>query len=209
MKSIRDSIICLFLIGVIGSIPGNLATAAGNTADPTISLTVTNEPLGEVLDNITADTGYQFRLNSKWEAWPVSATIVNLPLEQGLKRLLRSLNHSIVWETDQTITIMVFGKSEAGGQGGAISHAAPPQSIPEAPPADFEAQIELEEQRLVEEENSETAESEAPADAAEAQGDEGQSADVAPPDQPQRPAPQPSAGSGAAEEGVETPAAEN
>jgi hypothetical protein len=134
MKTIPSLVLCLvFLFGPgTGFIP--TVMAANSDAEPLINLTVNNQPLGDVLDTITAETGYQFKLNDQWEAQPVSATIVNLPLEQGLKRLLRSLNHTIIWESDRTITIMVYGKSEAGRSGGVISHAAPPQSVPEPPP---------------------------------------------------------------------------
>jgi hypothetical protein len=77
------------------------AAAQNVTGDPLISLTVQNEPLGDVLADITRDTGYRFNLNRKWQDYPVSATIDNLTLEQGLKRLLRSLNHTIIWEADK------------------------------------------------------------------------------------------------------------
>ena len=100
-------------------------------ADPLISLTAKNEPLGEVLETITRDTGYRFNLNRKWNDHPVSATIGNLPLEQGLKRLLRSLNHTIIWEADKIITIMVFGKADPGRSGPVISFQSPPQTYQE------------------------------------------------------------------------------
>ncbi len=54
-----------------------------------------------------------------------------MKLEQGLKRLLRSLNHTIIWESDKIITIMVFGKSDPGRSGPAISYQSPPQTYPE------------------------------------------------------------------------------
>jgi hypothetical protein len=101
------------------------------TADPLISLTVHNEPLGDVLASLTRDTGYRFNLNRKWRTHPVSATIGNLTLEQGLKRLLRSLNHTIIWEADKTVTIMVIGKADPSRSGPAISFKAPPRSEPE------------------------------------------------------------------------------
>lgn len=136
MKIIQYLIICLLISAGVGSAPG--FPAADGEADPRISLTAKNEPLGDVLDAITADTGYQFKLNSQWESWPVSATIGNLPLEQGLKRLLRSLNYTIIWEADRTISIMVYGKADPVSSGGSVSYAAPPQSIPEELPPEVE-----------------------------------------------------------------------
>jgi hypothetical protein len=104
------------------------AAAQNVTGDPLISLTVHNEPLGEVLADITRATGYRFNLNREWQDYPVSATIDNLTLEQGLKRLLRSLNHTIIWEADKRVTIMVFGKVDPLRKNSGISFAAPPRS---------------------------------------------------------------------------------
>ncbi|MDX2452548.1 hypothetical protein [Desulfosarcina sp.] len=138
MKPISCLILCIFCF--VGSAAIHPAMAQEATADPMISLTAQNEPLGDVLETITRDTGYRFNLNGKWKAHPVSATINDLPLEKGLKRLLRSLNHSIVWESDKLVTITVFGKADPGGTGGAISFSSPPQNYQEEiePPAEIE-----------------------------------------------------------------------
>ncbi len=129
MKPISCLILCFFCF--VGSVAIHPAMAQDATADPLISLTVQNEPLGDVLDTIARDTGYRFNLNGKWKAHPVSATINGLSLEKGLKRLLRSLNHSIVWESDKIVTITVFGKADPGSTGGAISFSSPPQAYQE------------------------------------------------------------------------------
>jgi hypothetical protein len=116
------------------------AMAQNVTSDPLISLAVDDQPLGDVLEIITQDTGYQFKLDRKWRDYPVSATIGNLPLEQGLKRILRSLNHTIIWESEKIITIMVFGKVDSRSPSSAISFASPPQAEPDEtePPTETE-----------------------------------------------------------------------
>jgi hypothetical protein len=131
MKTIFCLILCLLAILSSVSVALHPAVAQKVTADPLISLTVHNEPLGDVLASLTRDTGYRFNLNRKWRTHPVSATIGNLTLEQGLKRLLRSLNHTIIWEADKTVTIMVIGKADPSRSGPAISFKAPPRSEPE------------------------------------------------------------------------------
>lgn len=104
----------LFLLTVFGgstlSIPPSIAQETAES--PRINLLAENQPLGEILDNISQDTGYQFKLNNQWRDYTVSASIVNLPIEQSLKRLLRNLNHTIIWESDMMVTIKVFGKTE-------------------------------------------------------------------------------------------------
>ncbi|MBR9985529.1 MAG: hypothetical protein KFF68_06430, partial [Desulfosarcina sp.] len=61
----------------------------------------------------------------------VTATINGLALEKGLKRLLRSLNHSIVWESDKIVTITVFGKADPVNTDSATSFPSPPQTYQE------------------------------------------------------------------------------
>jgi hypothetical protein len=131
MTPFATLLICL--LAIMGSAATHPVMALDAAADPRISLTATHQPLGAVLDSITGDTGYRFNLNERWEDYPVSATIRNLPLEQGLKRLLRSLNHTIIWEADKTVTIMIYGKVEPGNTGPGISFASPPQPVPEDP----------------------------------------------------------------------------
>jgi hypothetical protein len=138
MKTIICLTACLFFLLGSGGVAVRPAVAQDATEDPRISLTADNEPLGDVLSVITRDTGYLFNLDSKWQDHPVSATIGNLPLEQGLKRLLRSLNHTIIWDADKTVTIMVFGKADPARPGSAISFAEPPQALPEASDASTE-----------------------------------------------------------------------
>ena len=131
MKTVSCLILCLFCFFCSGSVAIHPAMAQDASANPLINLTAKNRPLGDVLETITRDTGYRFNLNHKWKDYPVSATIGNLSLEQGLKRILRSLNHTIIWESDKIVTIMVFGKAGPGRPGSAISFASPPQPYPE------------------------------------------------------------------------------
>ena len=137
MKSIITLILWLLLFSG-NEIAVTPASATDSVAYPVIKLTVNNQPLGEVLNAITDETGYAFSINEEWESHPVSATIDNLSLEQGLKRLLRNLNHTIIWDSNQTVTIMVYGKTDSTSHKSRISHAAPPRSIPAVPPPEAE-----------------------------------------------------------------------
>jgi hypothetical protein len=137
MKTIIPVILMLLLF-IGNNITVNPVSATDSTASPVIKLNVNNQPLGDVLGAITAETGYKFNINEQWESHPVSATIDNLPLEQGLKRLMRNLNHTIIWDSNQIITIMVYGKSGSTSHQSGISHAAPPRSIPAVTPTEAE-----------------------------------------------------------------------
>lgn len=94
--------------------------------NPVISLSVKEEPLIDVLDDITEQTGYRFELSEEWESHPISANVKDLPLERGLKRILKNLNHTILWGEDNVVNIRVYGKATQSDSGG-ISFAAPPQ----------------------------------------------------------------------------------
>jgi hypothetical protein len=86
------------------------ATGAESLDEPHISLEAENQPLGEVLDKITLDTGFQFRWDDQWSAHPVYASVKNVPLHRGLKLILQGLNHAIVYESNKSITILIYGE---------------------------------------------------------------------------------------------------
>jgi hypothetical protein len=150
MKTAACLVLCMLCF--LGGVAIQPAMAQNAATDPLINLAANNQPLGDVLATITRDTGYRFNLNGKWKDHPVSATINGVPLEQGLKRLLRSLNHTIIWESDKRITIMVFGKADPARPGSAISFSAPPQPVP----VDVEPAIAAEDEPADEPEPAET-----------------------------------------------------
>ncbi|MGD9301092.1 MAG: hypothetical protein PVI13_05925, partial [Desulfobacterales bacterium] len=80
-------------------------------ADEIISLELTNQPLGEVLEEITAATGYRFIFDESWDDFPVSASIKNEPLHRGLKRILRKLNNAVIYNSDRTIKIVIYDET--------------------------------------------------------------------------------------------------
>jgi hypothetical protein len=81
--------------------------------EPHISLKVKNQRLGNVLKKITLETGFKFELNDQWSTYPVNASIENMPLNRGLKLILQGLNHAIIYESDKSIKIVVYGKVDS------------------------------------------------------------------------------------------------
>jgi len=138
MKTLFYLAIGIGILAVLGFLEGRPTAAQETTKEPLITVTAANQPLGEVLDQITGETGYQFSLDPKWENHRISATLRDVPLERGLKRLLRSLNHTIIWESDNIVTIVVYGNSESGQDQGAVSFAPPPREIPAEPERELE-----------------------------------------------------------------------
>ena len=89
------------------------AIGAESQDEPHISLKVKNQPLGDVLKKLTLDTGFKFKLDNKWRIYPVNASIENMSLHRGLKLILQGLNHAIIYESDNSIKIMVYGKMDS------------------------------------------------------------------------------------------------
>lgn len=96
-----------------------------------LSLDARGEPLGEVLRKISKDTGYHISTDSEWAGLPVSVSFKNLPMDQGLRRILAKLNHSIVFnDAEQRISIVIksLNNSEEfpiGGMGNAVNDSPP------------------------------------------------------------------------------------
>ena len=98
----------ILLAGIISVLltaqPGLCAPKSAGTG--VFSLDVRKEPLGEVLKKISKDTGYHITVDSEWTGLPVSESFKDLPMDQGLRRILSDLNYSIVFnEADHRISI--------------------------------------------------------------------------------------------------------
>ena len=86
------------------------------TEEPNISIEIQDQPLGEVLDIISQDTGYTFNVSRQWKDYSVNASIQSMPLNKGLNRILAGLNHVIIYESEKIINILVYGKANLGGR---------------------------------------------------------------------------------------------
>jgi hypothetical protein len=100
---------CLLVVWVVLTVPLS-AKERPQSAEPTLSLEARNEPLGKLLDRISQETAYVFQLDPSWATYPVTISFRNLPLGQGLKRILANLNHAVVYEGPREVRIIIFGK---------------------------------------------------------------------------------------------------
>jgi len=76
------------------------------------SLSVQNEPLGQVLKKIETETGLVFSIEDQWRSFPVSASLHQTPLHKGLKRILANLNNVIIYGSNNQVKIVILGKVE-------------------------------------------------------------------------------------------------
>jgi hypothetical protein len=76
------------------------------------SLEVNKKPLSDVLNQISETTGYEFEIAEQWDDFPVTVAFVDLPLHEGLKRILNGLNNAVIYDSDGKIKILIYGKVE-------------------------------------------------------------------------------------------------
>jgi hypothetical protein len=100
-----------------------------------ITLKVTNEPLSVALNTIANSSGYRILVDPQWSGSRVSASFDHVALEKGLKRLLKDFDHAIVFESDRTIRIIIYGKTgaSAGASPGHPYLPVPEEEIGSAP----------------------------------------------------------------------------
>ena len=117
-------VVCLlFLIaGLWGFFIPTSAICDHSVADEIVSLNVKNQPLGEVLENISVVAGCQFSFDESWEYFPITASFDSKPLHRGLKIIFRNINNAIIYGPDRTIRIMIY--DEATFSDKAIRHSA-------------------------------------------------------------------------------------
>ncbi len=101
-----------------------------SVADEIISLDVKNEPLGEVLEDISIAASCQFSIDESWEDYPVSAVFENEPLHRGLKKIFRNVNNAVIYGADRSVKIIIYG--EVSSSSGDIGHSVTTQSFQES-----------------------------------------------------------------------------
>jgi|GEM_PF-3496521 len=129
----------LFLMGLGPALlyAASFQAAAAERVDPTeqlISIEAQNEPLGQVLDQITRDTAYTFIVDEQWRTYPVRTAFQDLSLNDGLKRILSNLNHVIVYESADEIRITIYGQATPRTGGGSSPRSYEPSVVPIQPP---------------------------------------------------------------------------
>lgn len=103
------------------------AQAQSRPPEPAVTLNVKERPLGEVLAQITRETGSSFVLEPAWQRVPITAYVDNAPLSTALKRVLSGLNHAIIYLPQNQIKIVIYEASapSAGGPEPALSPVMP------------------------------------------------------------------------------------
>ena len=82
------------------------------SGDDSIHFRYENEPLAQVLEKMSAESGFTIIVNGQGRNTPVSGEITNLQLEAALRKVLKRFNYTIVWDdTNKHIMISVYDGS--------------------------------------------------------------------------------------------------
>ena len=122
-RPVGAPLIFFILICCCGLLLSAPANCENSVAEEIITLEIKNQPLGDVLEDISAETGYEFSLDENWLHFPVTASIRNQPLHIGLKRILRNFNSAVIYGSDGVIKIKIYDRETSSGQAAGQSTA--------------------------------------------------------------------------------------
>ena len=113
----------LGLGGAISTIPGPTPCWGSESGeDPLVfSLAVQDVPLGEVLEKISKVTGYEITIDAEYAKFPITASLKNVTLHEGLRRILGKLSkYMIINDAEKEIAIRIVGPDTRGNGAGNI-----------------------------------------------------------------------------------------
>ena len=77
----------------------------------TFTAILEKEPLKNILEEIRRETGIRFRIAESESDERVSVQFENLTLKEGLRRILRTMNYSLLFDRNDNLTgAFIFGK---------------------------------------------------------------------------------------------------
>ena len=93
---------------------------------PVFSIDVKDKALGEVLEDISNATGYSIILNGENDNLSVSLKLRNVGLEETLKRVLKDINYTVVWDDfARKVFLSVYGEQETTVRGRVMAPGKP------------------------------------------------------------------------------------
>jgi len=134
----------MVLLSLMGIAAGS---AFAEVSERLISLDIQEQPLKKVLQEIAGQTGYTFLFENTWSEHPVSVRLRDATIQTGLRRVLGSVNHALVYLPNRTIRILITETSPPHGGGSTAtrparerkpfipSSASPPPQDAESPSA--------------------------------------------------------------------------
>ena len=138
--AIQNIISTLFFIGLLSA--DLTATHCWGSdkvsANPTITLAVTNEPLKGVLGKISKTTGWKIKAPEKWMEKPVTQTLNKASIEEGLRSTLKNagIENLLLMYNEDIMVVTIFDTESAQGQSANLPSAQVNARTPGAPVTD-------------------------------------------------------------------------
>ena len=110
-------LLVLFLIGSSPLTVNECRASNTEAVSPRFSLSAENEPLRRVLERVSASTGYTITISKELADVPITASLKDVGLDEGLRRLLKGFNYTLVTlEEEKNIVITVYGGGQDSGK---------------------------------------------------------------------------------------------
>ncbi|HHC25607.1 MAG TPA: hypothetical protein ENK58_09425 [Desulfobacterales bacterium] len=120
-SNIKMKWICVLIcVGVAILTDAGISSYGSGTdsAAPVFSLDVRDESLENVLEKISGASGYRIVLRGEGGDVPVTVKLKDVSLEEMLRRVLRKLNHTLIWDdAEKKVSLSLYastGKSSRG-----------------------------------------------------------------------------------------------
>ena len=95
-----------------------------------LSLDAKDKKLGEVLDQLAAESGYSIVYDQQWSDISISVQLTNESLESALNRVLKGLDYAMVLnESQKRIKLYIFGSKTSLRQSGGGIGRSPAASV--------------------------------------------------------------------------------
>jgi hypothetical protein len=129
--AILRSLLFMLMVGSVAGFIESAAWAQTCLTDPRVSLSVKDTPLVDVLTQISRDTDCDIVIDPTWRNFPVTAQFENTPLPVAIKRVLKRLNHAIIYSLQNRVEILIYKSPNQGAQ---IQPPQPSTSPSSSPP---------------------------------------------------------------------------
>lgn len=103
-----------------------------------VSVDANNEPLSEVLDDVSQASGYEFIIDENWDDLPISVKFDAMPVDEALKRILANVNHAIIYNSDRKLVIRIYEKDSNAYNNSSASAVNRNPRTPELPLQEIE-----------------------------------------------------------------------
>ena len=108
-----SSLVVFFLVSLGGMIPTVLSPnlclgSESGEGSAVFSLDADQKPLGEVLQQISEATGYEITIDSEYAKLPITVSLKNVSVEEGLRRILGKLSrYMVIDEAEKKISVRI------------------------------------------------------------------------------------------------------